>query len=426
MNSDLLKRVIADQKEELKHRKNLDLIEREAYSYAKKFLDESIIKVITGVRRCGKSTFCHQLLENKKYAYFNFDDERLLGFGTDELDNLLEMLYIEFPNSEFILFDEIQNINGWELFVNRLSRQGLNIILTGSNSKMLSKELATHLTGRHIQIELFPFSFKEFLKYNNESFDDKKSFSTKKIAKIRTLLNDYIKYGGFPEIRNYENRQRYLRDLFDTIILRDIVERYKIRDASTLKELSVLLINYYSSLVSYNRVSNTLKITSINTTKDFMKYLEETYLLSYVSKHSFKLHEELKSPKKVYTIDTGLLASFGTTLSPNTGRKMENIVYLHERRKMNTISYFSDGKSEVDFVVKNNENEIKLIQVAKDISNDLTLQRETDALLSAKRVLDARQLLLINEDKEDIIKSGNIEINVIPLWKYLIDDSKIY
>jgi uncharacterized protein len=420
MNNDLLKRVIADQADEIKQRKNLDLIERESMDFARGFLNENIIKVVTGVRRCGKSTFCHQLLGNTNYAYLNFDDERLIGLRPEDLDKLLETLLIEFPNPDYLLFDEIQNVDGWELFVNRLSRQGANIILTGSNSKMLSRELATHLTGRHIQIELFPFSFSEFLRHHLEIIDMKTVFSTKKISRIRKLLQLYTLYGGFPEMKNLENKQRYVRDLYDKIILRDIVERYKVRDVSTLKEMSILLLNYFSSLFTYNKLCNSLGMGSVNTVKEFAGYLEDTYLLGYVSKHSFKIKEELRSPKKAYIIDSGLLSALGTSLSPNTGRIMENIVYLHERRKGNRINYFSDGKCEVDFVTIDEKNDITLIQVAKDISSITTLQRETNALIKAVEKIKAGKLMIINEDIENTIETSGCIIEIVPLWKYLL------
>ncbi|OGU60675.1 MAG: hypothetical protein A2X64_08095 [Ignavibacteria bacterium GWF2_33_9] len=420
MNTNIIKRVIADQSAELSSYSDKSFVERDLLPFARNFLDEKIIKVITGVRRCGKSTFCRQILEGKEFAYFNFDDERLVGIGADDLDQILEILHLEYRDFKFIFFDEIQNVPGWELFVNRLQRQGYNIIITGSNSKMLSRELATHLTGRHIQIELLPFSFKEFLTARNLKFDSNKSLSTKNIAEINVFLNEFIETGSFPEIHTFENKKYYLRDLFDKIILRDIVERHRIREINTLKELAIVLLNYYGSLFTYNKLSNSLQIKSVNTVKEFAGYLEDTYLLSYVNKYSFKIQEEIRSPRKVYSIDTGLITALGTSLSPNFGRKMENIVYLNERRKGNKINYFNDVTCEVDFVITNPQNEINLIQVSKDISNPDTLKRELAALQRALSVLQAKKIILINEDKEETIQYGNSEIEVVPLWKYLL------
>lgn len=420
MNVNTIKRVIADQTEELKFRSTQKLIVRDLLDYAKNILDEKIIKVVTGVRRCGKSTFCHQLLLGKKYAYLNFDDERLLGLKSDDLDSILENLLIHSAKPDYLFFDEIQNVQGWELFVNRLSRHGYNIILTGSNSKMLSRELATHLTGRHVQIELFPFSFTEFLRFKNAEQFSENILSTTQVSQIRSLLDEYIEYGGFPEIENNDNKKRYLRDLYDKVILRDIVERYNIRDISLLKELAILLLNYFSSLFTYNKISNSLNAGSVNTIKEFTVYLEDTYLLNYVSKFSFKLKEEIRSPRKVYCIDTGMISSLGTSLSPNIGRKIENVVFLNERRKGSKINYFSDVKSEVDFVITDDKNRITLIQAAYNISDSETYRRETDALLNSAKHLNPQKILLINEDKEDVVNINGVEINIIPLWKYLL------
>jgi len=420
MNEQIIKRVLADQVEELKIRKNIKLVERDVFSYAKKFLDEKIIKVITGVRRCGKSTFCHQLLEGQNYGYLNFDDERLMGLEANDLDQILENILVVYPKAQYFLFDEIQNVYGWELFVNRLMRQGYNIVLTGSNSKMLSRELATHLTGRSIQIELFPFSFREYLKLKNEKYDKNQFNSTKKIAKIRLLLNEYIEYGGFPEINILENKNKYLRELFEKIIFRDIVERYKIRDITTLKELGLTMINYFSSLFTYNKLSNSLQINSVNTVKEYLSYLEETYLICYLQKHSFKIKEEIRNSRKVYSIDTGLINALSTSLSKNYGRKIENIVFLNEKRKENRINYYSDGKCEVDFLITNQKNEITLIQVAQDITAERTFKREIDSLLKANKTLNPKRLMIINETKEDEIKIDGNEIEIIPLWKYLL------
>ena len=420
MNVNTIKRVIADQTEELKFRSTQKFIVRDLLDYAKNILDEKIIKVVTGVRRCGKSTFCHQLLMGKKYAYLNFDDERLIGLTSDDLDSILENLLIHTSKPEYLFFDEIQNVQGWELFVNRLSRQGYNIILTGSNGKMLSRELATHLTGRHVQIEMFPFSFTEFLRFKNAEHFPENILSTTQVSQLRSLLDEYIEFGGFPEIENNANKKRYIRDLYDKVILRDIVERYNIRDIALLKELSILLLNYFSSLFTYNKISNTLNAGSVNTIKEFAIYLEDTYLLNYVSKFSFKLKEEIRNPRKVYCIDSGLVSSLGTSLSPNIGRKIENLVFLNEKRKGNIINYFSDGKSEVDFVITDERNSITLIQSAYNISDSETYRRETDALVNSAKYLNPQKILLINEDKEDVVNINGIEINIIPLWKYLL------
>lgn len=420
MNINLLNSVIADQKEELAYRKNNAYIKRELYDYAFPFLSESIIKVVTGVRRCGKSTFCHQLLENKKYAYLNFDDERLINIKSEDLNSILEHLLTEYPEPEYLFFDEIQNIPNWELFINRLNRQGYNIVLTGSNSKMLSRELATHLTGRHFQIELFPFSFREYLTLNNVKIDNPSKLTTQQKAQVQTYLKEYFIYGGFPEIKNNLNKKRYLRDLFDKIILRDIVERFKIRDISALKESAILLQNYFASLVTYNRIANILNFKSVNTVKEYSSYFEETYLLNFSHKHSFKLSEVLKSPRKVYSIDLGMITALSTSMTENIGRKMENLVYLNERRKSRNINYLSSENAEIDIVVTDSENNVSLIQVADNITNIDTFNREISAFNKFKNVFKNSKMILINDNLEDNYKKDDLNIEILPLWKYLL------
>ena len=420
MNIIQIKRVIADHREELESIRNTEYVQREKLEYVRTLLDEKIVKVISGPRRSGKSIFCHQLLKDKNYAYINFDDERLIATKAEDLDQIYAELLIEYSNPDYFLFDEIQNITGWELFVNRLNRNSVNLIITGSNSKMLSKELATHLTGRHFQIEIFPFSFAEYLLARGEKIDVSKSLSTKSIASLRSYLNDYIVYGGFPEIKNIKLQKLYLRELFEKIILKDIVERYNIREIQVIKELAVLMLNYYSSLFTYNKICNLLNCKSVNTVKDYAGYLEETYLMFYVNKQSFKIQEELRSPRKIYSIDTGMINALSTSMSPNTGKKLENLVYLAERRKGNRINYYSDDTCEVDFVSYNENNEITLIQVAQDISDTNTYNREVKALTHTAKKLLPHSMVIITENTEDTLNiDGNI-INIIPVWKYLL------
>ncbi len=420
MNNALLKRVIADHREELESIRNTDFVRREKLEHVRSLLDEKIVKVISGPRRSGKSTFCHQLLRDKNYAYLNFDDERLIAAGAEDLDQIYSELLIEYSDPEYFLFDEIQNIVGWELFINRLNRNSVNVIITGSNSKMLSKELATHLTGRHLQIEILPFSFTEFLLARGVNVDLSKSQSTKTIASVRAYLNDYIVNGGFPEIKNIRLQKLYLRELFEKIILKDIVERYNIREIQVMKELGVLLLNYYSSQFTYNKLCNLLNCKSVNTVKDYAGYLEDTYLFCYINKQSFKLQEEFRSPRKIYSIDTGMINALSTSMSPNIGKKLENLVFLAERRKGNRISYYSDDVCEVDFVSISDDNKLTLIQVSQDISDADTYKREVKALIHTANKLRANSMILITENTEDSISIDGYNIEIIPIWKYLL------
>ena len=249
MNKEGIKNIILDQKEELiSLRERKRLIERICFNTYKSFLESNQIKVIIGPRRCGKSILASQLLQNKLFAYVNFDDEKLVNLSSDDLNDVLEVLYEVYGDFKYVLLDEIQNINGWELFVNRLQRKGFNIIVTGSNSHLLSKELSTHLTGRHIKLELFPFSFKEFITYDNIEVENIDSISTKNRAILKKKLNEYAELGGFPEvIEDPLNKTHYLQSLYSDIINNDIVIRHKIRYAKTLKDIATSLMSSISS-----------------------------------------------------------------------------------------------------------------------------------------------------------------------------------
>ena len=421
MNTELIRKVIADQKEELKSKDRSGYVKRDSYDLAASLLGDPLVKVVTGVRRCGKSTFCHQLLEGRSYGHLNFDDERLRSVNSENLDLVLEVILMEYNAPDYLLFDEIQNVEGWELFVNRLLRQGYNVILTGSNSKMLSRELATHLTGRHVQIELFPFSFKEYVSKNGYSFDSDLSVSTKETAQVKLLLRDYCESGGFPELDMVESRQRYLQDLFDKIILRDIAERFKIRELVSLKELSIVALNYFSSQFSYTKLKNSLNFASVNTVKDYMGYLQDTYLMDYIRIFDYKIREEIRSPRKLYCIDTGLAGSYSFSLTEDYSKYYENLVYLELKRRYKEVYYWkSKNNLEVDFLLKQGRQLTKAIQVSVDISAEKTRKRELDALVAVNQELGVKNLLLLTLDNEGLEKYKNLKIQVLPIWKYLL------
>ena len=252
-------------------------IPREKIPWAKKLLDNKLIKVISGPRRAGKSVFSFLLLKDKNFAYVNFDDEDLLNIkNTDEI---LKGIFEIYKNPEFILFDEIQNLNNWELFVNKLQRRNYRIIVTGSNAKLLSKELATHLTGRHVAIEIFPFSFKEFLQAKNFSFTKQEINLPEVKGQMLNLLKDYLQKGGFPEIISENmNADIYLKTLYDSLLLKDIIKRYNIRFSQKLYDLARYIINNFASEVSFNKLKNILSFNSVHTIQNYIQYLEETFL----------------------------------------------------------------------------------------------------------------------------------------------------
>ncbi|MBM3707159.1 MAG: ATP-binding protein [Actinobacteria bacterium] len=421
MEKKTVKQILLDQRQEINNIFNTQIVEREIESRIKIALDDKLIKVISGVRRCGKSFLAHKILKDKNYGYINFDDERLIGIKTEDLNYLLEVLREINPDFNYLLLDEIQNVPGWELFTNRLQRTGCNLVITGSNTNLLSKELATSLTGRHFLIELYPFSFKEFLQIKNFSYDENDLYVTEKKAHIKRLLGEYIKYGGFPELSKIELKEQYLRDLYDKIISRDIVSRYKIKYIKTLKEISLYLFSNFGSTITYQKLKNIFEVKSVHTIKNYMDYLEEAYLAFQLNPFSFKLKNQLSGRRKIYTIDSGLINSISFQFSYNLGRLMENIVFTQLKRKgVEFYFYNSQSKEEVDFIIKDNLNIKELIQVCFNLDNLETREREIKSLLRASNYLNCNNLKIITLDTENKEQIKGKNIIFIPLWKWLL------
>ncbi len=420
-----LKQVIIDQKDELKDLiKREKIIDREFLIQYRKHINSDIIKVITGIRRCGKSILSYQLLRDKDFAYLNLDDERLATLDANDLNSVLEIFYEVYGKFKFILLDEVQNIYGWELFVNRLKRQGFNLIVTGSNAKLLSKELATHLTGRHIALELFPFCFREFLNYHNVSVTS--LLSTKEIGLIKRKLDEYIQIGGFPETLKKDTvPEIYLQSLYSTIINKDVVLRHRIRFIKTLKDIASYLITNHSHLMSFNKIKNIFNLKSTHTALNYVSFLEESYVFFFLKKLSFKQKVNLIANRKIYCIDTGMINSLSFKSSRDKGKLYENLVAIELLRKKALegvdIYYWQDiYKHEVDFVIKKGLEVKQLIQVCYNIDNFDTRKSEIKALIKASKELKCKDLLIITEDEEEEATVENRKIKYIPLWKWLL------
>ncbi|MCD6246840.1 MAG: ATP-binding protein [Candidatus Diapherotrites archaeon] len=417
-----MKEILIEQREILEEKiKNTKVIERERKN---EFLESALIKVTTGVRRCGKSFFTYLILKEKPFGYANFDDERIL---TDKPQKILSaLLEIYGKGMKVLFFDEIQNLEKWELFVNRLHREGYNIFLTGSNAKLLSRELATHLTGRHYSIELFPFSFREYLR----ATDFRENLQIEKgKALVKHELNNYLKTGGFPEIIvEKENPKIYLRELFRDIIEKDIILRYNIRYRRTFKEIASAIVSNTSSLISFNKIKNNFGLKSEHTAKNYIEYLKEAYLIILLDKFSVKPKEIERSPKKAYAVDTGFVNFVGLRTSENTGKLIENLVAIELLRRKSywhngwELYYWKDYQQhEVDFVVKEGMQVKKLIQVTYTSGIDEIEKREIKALLKASKQLKCNNLLCITWDYEATEEIKGKKIRFIPLWKFLLN-----
>jgi len=385
--------------------------------------ESNLVVVILGPRRAGKSFFGMHLIHSKKsFGYVNFDDERLVGLADyDELFSALDALY-DGPTD--LLLDEIQNVNRWELLVNRLQRQGRRLVVTGSNAHLLSSEFATHLTGRHIPLMLFPFSFTEYA-----SAAIKKQPVTHQ--EYKEHLHNYLRDGGYPEplIRNID-RNTYLSTLLDSTIYKDIVKRFKIRSIAGIDDLARYLLSNIGSEYSYRTLAEVTKCKSSHTVEKYLRYLEEAFLFFSLRRYSYKVREQAKANKKVYCIDNGFIVAGAFGVSEGIGRLAENAVAVRLRKReldgeIETYFWKNVQQHEVDFVVVKNRKVDQIIQVCWNIEKPETKEREIRALVTAGEELKCKKLLILTESKEKIETvewfGKKAVVQFLPLWKWMME-----
>ncbi|MFA4647381.1 ATP-binding protein [Pyrococcus kukulkanii] len=416
-----LKRIVITQREEIEEfMERENIIEREIDKEALlSFLSYPNILAILGVRRSGKSVLTWLLMRDKKFAYINFFDERLLSFSPNDYEKLMQAFYELYGDVEYFVFDEIQSVKGWERFLSRI-RTTKKIIVTGSSSSLLSGELSTSLTGRYVGFTLYPFSFREFLKFKGVELEKNWVYSTKSIAKIKRLLEEYIKIGGFPEALKFG--RVYLQTIYRDIVERDVIMRHNIREVQAIKELALYLLSNFSREITYSKLKNVIGLKDVHTIRNFVGYLEDAYLIFQLKRFSPKLKSQILSPRKVYAIDSGIINSVAFRPTRNMGRLLENIVFVEILRRISysfsnrEVYYWKDREGEVDFVIKEGNKVIQLIQVTYEL-NDENYRREVDALLRASKELKCNNLLIITWDQDETLE-GNIR--VVPLWKWLL------
>ena len=338
IENNLLKKVVLEQKEKIKLEK--DFVIREKLKEIKRFINIRHSIIITGVRRCGKSVLLSQIMDamHDGYYYITFDDERLADFDLKDFDKLYEIFIELFGKNKTFFLDEVQNVNGWERWVRRMYENGFKFFITGSNARLLSRELATLLTGRHLQISLYPFSFKEFLVFNKIDLKKEDIYLTEKRGIIIKYFNEYLDKGGFPEFLKY-NKIEILQEYFNDIIQKDIVERYKIKEIKQLKELARYIITNTGNLATYNQLKKITEIKSVKTIINYFDYLENAYLVFKVPYFSYSLKKQSVNPFKVFSIDTGLRNSISFKFSSDIGRLYENLAALELKRKNKEIYY---------------------------------------------------------------------------------------
>ncbi len=380
-------------------------------------LQNPLIKLITGPRRVGKSVFALLLLQGRNFAYLNFDDNQLLEKWDEEL--VLSLLNDVYPDYDFLLLDEIQNLPEWDLWVSKLYRRGKNLIITGSNAKMLSGEMATVLTGRYLQIEMLPFSLKETMSWRNINPQQEEQ-----TAQARALTDDYMRNGGYPETISTRNiTKSYLSTLFDSILLKDVAKRHNIRNTTDLYNLATYLLSNFCNPISANELAEALGMSSVTTTQKFCNYLNEPYLFFYLPRFNNKLKLMKKAPSKVYVIDNGFVQSTAFNLSDNLGRLLENQIFIELLRRGyipgNTLFYYrSRNDKEIDFVTRQGTKVEQLIQVCYDMTSEKTRNRELNALVECAEELHCNHLIVITDNEQEEIEWKNKRISIIPVFEY--------
>ncbi len=415
----MLRDIILVQKRELENSLKEGYVERKVPTPPN--LMNDLIQVITGPRRSGKSFYAVHLLHGTgSFGYVNFDDERLTTLG--DYDQIISAVNEIYANPRYLLLDEIQNLPRWELFVNRLKRQGFRILITGSNASLLSSELTTHLTGRHSVIVLFPFSFEEYL-----ACSPAQRTATEKAAALET----YAEQGGYPEplLKNID-RSDYLRTLIQSILYKDIIRRFRIRSVQGMDDLAMYLMSNIAREYSFNTLSTMTRCRSVHTVEKYIRHLQEAFLFFPLKRFSYKVKTQSTHNKKIYCTDNGLAVSGGFRFSMDRGALYENLVAvaLRKREISGSISVFywkNQQNEEVDFVVKEGSQITRLIQVCADISDLKTFKREMRSLVKASQELNCDKLLVLNpheaRTESFIWQKVERQIRLVPIWQWLVE-----
>ena len=413
-----MKNILLNQRQERDNLLSHPYLSRHTNHDFEGLLSSKQIKLITGPRRSGKSTQALLMLRGKNFAYLNFDDNALLSRWDEEL--VMAMLSDVYPGYEYLLLDEVQNLDNWDLWVSKLYRNGVNMVITGSNAKLLSSEMATVLTGRYLQVQMYPFSLGEFFDY----FQLHSSRSEVKTQQLKQAQDDYLRNGGYPEtVEARSITQSYLSTLFDSIVWKDVAKRHKVRNVTDLNDLAMYLVSNFCNPLSYNDVATDLGLSSVSTTKKYMGYLNEPYLFFYLPRYNNKLKLMKKAPQKVYLVDNGFVAAKAFSLSENLGRLLENQVFVELLRRgydteKSLFYYRSRNDKETDFVTRNGNRIESLIQVCYDLSSPKTEKREVDSLIECAGELKCNNLYIITWDEERTIEKDGYVIQVVPVMQW--------
>ena len=422
MNKQTIKEVILDQR---KLGAPAEVVSREIFADLTRLKHSKQVLILSGIRRCGKSVLLWLLRKDSKEQdyYINFDDDRLVNFKAEDFQMLYE-LFVEMygPQSTFY-FDEIQNVKNWERFIRRLHEQGKKIYITGSNASMLSAELGTHLTGRNIEISLYPYSFSEYLATKGKADLKVNSLSTVEKGVLKSIFNEFLEDGGLPEYINAKQPE-YLHSLYQNILYRDIIVRHNIKNHQALKELVYYLASNIAKECSFNSLKKILGLSSATTVSDYCSYLEDSFLCFFINRYDYSLKKQIQNPKKVYFIDQALAVVVGFRFSSDIGRLLENIVFLELKRRGHSI-YYHQGKKECDFVLKEATKITAAIQVTISLDDAKTQDREISGLVDAMQEYKLNSGVIVTSDtlSEETVTKDNIayKIRIVPIWSWLLE-----
>ena len=413
--------VLFEQQKEMNLESNF--IKRELTKKVLSFLNLKLPIIITGVRRSGKSTLLYLIknelkLKDKEFIYINFNDERLTDFSIKDFQKILDFLEEEdFRDNCIILLDEIQETKDWEKWVDRIKNKH-QIFITGSNSKLLSKEISTILTGRSVNVSLYPFSFQEFLNARNIETNNWK-IDLKIQAKLRKYFNEFFSIGGIPKVI-VDNDKRLLRENYENILYRDIIKRFNKNLEKPIKEISVYLSSNISNEVSLRALSKTIQIKNLSTLKSILESFENSFLFFFVNKFDFSVRKQIQNPRKVYCIDNGFITEIGFRLSENKGKILENLVFIELKRNGKEVYYLSE-KKECDFVIRNGAKINEAIQVCYEFNNN-NRERELGGLLEVLKRFNLKKGLILTYNQEDELNIENKRIFIKPVWKWILEN----
>lgn len=384
-------------------------------------LKSHLIKLITGPRRVGKSTQALLMLRNKNFAYLNFDKQELRdNWNANLVMRLLDEIY---PDYDYLMLDEVQNLPNWDVWVTELFRRGKNLVITGSNANMLSSEMATVLTGKYLPLEMLPFSLAEFFEWHHL---DLSSILPEQQNEVVVLEDDYLRNGGYPEtVAARSLTGTYLSTLFDSIIWKDIVKRHKIRNTEDINNMALYLLSNFCNQLSANDIAEALNLKSVNTTQKFMGYLHEPFLFYYLPRYNNKLKLMTKAPKKIYVVDNGFVAAKAFSTSDNLGRLLENQVFVNLLRKgynteQSMFYYHTRNDKQIDFVLREHNHVKQLVQVSYEMTSEKTIRRECSALAEAAEELHCEELFVLTYNEKRITEWDGHTIHIQPVSEWFL------